>query len=270
MKSLIDFILRHYFAILFFLLEFFNLFLIIEFNSYQKQIFYNFSNDITGKIYETVYSITSYLNLKEENKSLLKENAKLKNLLTAKYFQSNNNFTEAYFEYIPTNIIYKSLVYENNFFLINKGQVDGIQPNTAVVSPQGIIGVVFKTSPHFSSVLSILNTKTAVSAKMKKNNYTCLVKWDGKDYRYGKIENLPTYIKVSEGDTIVTSGFSAIFPPGILIGTVKNIKKKEQENFYDITIRFTVNFKIISNAYVIHNRHKQEINNLLQNSTIDE
>ncbi len=270
MKSLFEFIIKHYFTALFIIFQAFNLFLIIEFNQYQRQIFFNFSNSLTGSIHSVIASVTGYMNLKEKNNALSKENALLKNKLeqlkiTKKLSQKSHSF-----EYVSAEIIYLSTSYQNNFIIINKGSQDGIKPNMGVTGSKGILGVTFKVSRHYTSVLSVLNTKTGISAKHKNSNYPCLVKWDGKDYRFVSIYDIPSHLKINKGDSIVTSGFSAIFPKNILIGTIVSFYKNKNNNFYTVKVKLAENIKTVSNANIIKNYYKSEFDSLQQNSTIDE
>jgi rod shape-determining protein MreC len=162
MKSLFEFIIRHHFTALFIVFQVFNLFLIVEFNEYQKQIFFNFSNTVSGSIHSAISSVTGYMNLKEKNKALSEENARLRNKLE-RIKQINNQVTKLHsFEFLSASIVYSSTSYQNNFLIINKGKNDSINENMGVIGPNGVIGVTFKVSKHYTSVLSILNTKTGI------------------------------------------------------------------------------------------------------------
>ncbi len=270
MKSLFEFIIKHHFTALFIIFQVFNLFLIVEFNEYQRQIFFNFSNSITGSIHSIVADITGYMDLKEKNKNLSEENALLKNKLeqlknTAAAPQSSHSF-----EFVSAEVVYSSTSYQNNFIIINKGTKDGIKPDMGVTGAKGVLGVTFKVSKHYTSVLSVLNTKTGISAKHKNSNYPCLVKWDGKDYRFVSIYDIPSHLKLNKGDSIVTSGFSAIFPKDIFIGTIASFYKNKNNNFYTVKVKLAENMKTVSNVNVIKNYYKAEFDSLKQNSTIDE
>ena len=270
MKSLFDFILRHYFAFLFFIFEAFNFILIVEYNEYQKQIFFDFSSGVVAYINSISSSVTGYFHLKEENENLLKENAYLKNKLSGFSNKAPGTFSNNSFEYLPATVVSSTVSYRNNFLVVNRGEKDSVRKEMAVVAPSGVVGVVFKTSKHFSSVLSVLNVKSGVSAKIKRLNYPCLVVWDGDDYRYAKIYDLPEHINIKKGDSVVTSGFSSIFPKDIYIGKIVNYKKQKTKNFYNVTIKLGVNFKTVTNVYVVKNKYKAELDSLKRESNINE
>ena len=265
MKSLLEFLIKNQVLAIFIVLQSFNLFLVIKFNEHQKQIFFNFSNTVSGNIHSVISNFTSYLNLKEKNKKLSKENVYLKNKLE-KLKKTKSNISHS-FKFINAEVVYLSTSYQNNFIIINKGKTDNIKPNMGVVGPKGIIGVTYKVSKHYTSILSILNTKTGVSAKHKKSNYPCLVKWNGENYRIAQIYDLPTHIQIEKGDSIVTSGFSAIFPKDILIGTISEFSKNENNNFYNIQIKLAEDLKTVSNIKLILNLYKNEFDSLKQVST---
>lgn len=270
MKNLIDFIVRHYFTALFLIFEIFNLMLIVEFNEYQRQIFFNFSNSVSASINSVVSSVVDYFNLKEENAKLSQENALLKQRIEALKVMRNKPERTQLFEFIPARVVSSTVAYQNNFITLNKGKDAGVKKDMAVVSPQGVVGVVYKASKHFSSVLSVLNVKTGVSAKIKRLNYPCMVRWDGKDYRYGNIYDLPSHIVIKKGDSIVTSGFSAIYPENVYVGKIVKFEKQKNRNFYNVTIKYGVDFKTVSNVHIVVNKYKAEFDSLRQTSVIDE
>ena len=127
----------------------------------------------------------------------------------------------------------------------------------AVVSPNGIVGVVNGVSKRFSTVMSLLNTDLHISAKIKKNNYFGSLSWDGKNYREAILYEIPHHVPVSKGDTIITSGFSTIYPEGVLIGTIKDFEVKGG-NFYEITVRLSTDFKNLTYVNLVSNLRKEE------------
>jgi rod shape-determining protein MreC len=270
MRNLIEFLVRHYFAVLFLVFESFNFVLIVEFNEFQKQIFFNFSNSVSANINYISSSIINYFNLEEKNTELLQENARLKKKVELlKSLKKRPERTQLY-EFIPSKVVSSTVSYQNNFLILNKGRDAGVKKNMAVVSPSGAVGVVYNVSKHFCSVLSLLNVKAGVSSKIKRLNYPCIVTWDGKDYRYGKINDLPSHLHIKKGDSIVTSGFSAIFPENIYVGKIVKFEKQENKNFYNVTVKYGVDFKTVSNVHIVMNKYKAEFDSLKNTSVIDE
>jgi len=160
-------------------------------------------------------------------------------------------------------------MWQKNIISINKGISDGITPNSAVIGPEGIIGITFKCSPHFSTVVSILNTSLKIGVAIKKNNFTGTIKWDGTDYRYTELIDIPTHIKIAKGDTIITSGYSAIFPYGIPVGRISSYKNITNSNFYNIRVKLFSDFRSLRHIYIINNIYKEEIKELENASKID-
>ena len=266
MRNLFQFILRHSTFLIFIILEGFSFYLIIQYNINQREVFINTSNNISNFIKQTTGGIKRYFNLKTENDFLNQQNAYLLNyiFINKHHNQKINNrdylfFADKNYSFIPGIIISNSTLWQKNLITINKGTIDGISSDMAVVGPTGIIGVIFKSSSHFSTVISLLNTNLSVSVSIKKNGYNGTIKWDGRDYRYVKLEDIPSHISVDVGDTIITSGYSSIFPYGFPVGIVDSVNKNVHNNFYDIKILLFTNFRTAQHIYVIKNKYRNEL-----------
>ena len=264
MRNLIQFILKYYFFILFVLLEVSAVSLVVQHNKYHKAYFMNFKHAFEGNLSERFLNLKDYLNLRKENKRLVEENNKLYNRLTKyKSLSSENpNITEdslymQQYTYIPAKVINNSINKQYNYITLNKGSKQGIKEEMAVVSADGVVGVVKKVSDNFSSVISVLNRQFYINAKIKENGYFGPLSWNGKNYRQVILSQIPHHVKVEIGDTIVTSGYSAIYPEGILIGVVSNYEMKGG-NFYEITVDLSTDFKNLSQVQVINNFKKEE------------
>lgn len=264
MRNLIQFILKYYFFILFVLLEVSAVSLVVQHNKYHKAYFMNFKHAFEGNLSERFLNLKDYLNLRKENKRLVEENNKLYNRLTRyKSLSSENpNITEdslymQQYTYIPAKVINNSINKQYNYITLNKGSKQGIKEEMAVVSADGVVGVVKKVSDNFSSVISVLNRQFYINAKIKENGYFGPLSWNGKNYRQVILSQIPHHVKVEIGDTIVTSGYSAIYPEGILIGVVSNYEMKGG-NFYEITVDLSTDFKNLSQVQVINNFKKEE------------
>ena len=265
MKNLLHFIVRFHFTILFVVIEIFCLLLLVSYNNYQKTEFLNSSNVVTGSIYDRVSSTTDYLALAETNEQLNRENTKLKNILAESFKVSvdsshlyNDSLYQQQYIYRTAKIINNSVNKQLNYITLNKGKIHGIKPEMAVVTDNGVVGVINSVSDNFSTAISLLNSRIRVSAKIKKNNYFGSLTWDGKNYKTARLYEIPFHVQIQVGDTIVTSGYSSIFPEGVLLGTVQEVLPASGGNFHDVVIDLSNDFKGISYVKVIGDLMKTE------------
>ena len=264
MRNLIRFIVRYNFVIIFVIIEFASLSIAFQYNQYQKAGVVSLIQNITGFYHSKIFSITEYLNLRETNERLALENSRIKNILEKAYRSDEIFFykqvdADSKQQYYMTSakIINNSVNKKQNFLTLNKGTEQGVRPGMAVVSSEGVVGVIYGASNKFSTVISLLNTNLSISAKIKKNEYFGSLAWDGNDYRHAILNEIPYHVNIAKGDTIVTSGYSLIFPEGILVGVIENYTTKGG-NFYEITVRLSTNFKRIIYINVISNLSKRE------------
>ncbi|UCG28597.1 MAG: rod shape-determining protein MreC [Bacteroidales bacterium] len=264
MRNLIRFILSYHFFILFLILETLSLTLAFQHNNYQKAKFVNLSQGVTGFFYSKTAILNDYLSLRKTNQQLAAENTKLNNILQRAYRSDEIFFYGEYdtayqqhYFYTSARIINNSVNKQNNYLTLNKGIEAGIKLEMAVVSPEGIVGVVNGVSKRFSTVISLLNTDLRISAKIQKNNYFGSLSWDGKDYREAILYEIPHHVLISKGDTIITSGFSTIYPEGVLIGIIKDFEVIGG-NFYEIIVQLSTDFKNLTYVNVVSNLRKEE------------
>lgn len=274
MRSLLQFLARHYFIFLFLALEVIAMVLIVNYNNFQRVKFLNSSNRMSASVFEMSDDFTSYFHLNQENQELAEENArlrtKLQKLQVVEIFSNQDSTNQdTTYQFIPARIINNSVNKQYNYVTLNKGRLDGVEPDMGIIGPKGMIGMVTNVSDHYSSGPSILNRRWRVSAKIKKNNYFGSLAWDGKDYEYAQLNEIPFHVNLALGDTIVTSGYSSIFPEGILIGIIENFNHDSGANFYQIKVRLSSNFKTISNVEVVKNNYIDEQNKLEQQNNDD-
>jgi rod shape-determining protein MreC len=250
--------------------------LIIQNNYYQNSSFINSTNDISGNLLTKLNNISQYFSLKEANRKLSEENAMLLTESKKYYIKTDNRiFThddtlyKQQYEFASAKVIRNSTNKRNNYLTLDKGSNQGIQVDMGVITSAGIVGIVKAVSPNFSSVMSVLNKETKISAKVKKNGHLGTVIWKGGNYRFGELIDIPTHVKPVLGDTIITSGFSNSFPEGIMIGTIVDFRIEKGDNFYTITIKFSTDFNSISYAYIIKNFMKTELDKLNKNNPND-
>ena len=264
MKEIIKLILKYHFTIIFILLEIVSFSLIIRHNEYQRAIFSESASTLFGNISSTITSIKDYFRLKEINESLAKENILLKNRLEAYEFLQDTIIQRTVvegsipvYEYIGAKQVNATYNRTKNYITLNRGRKNGLQKEMAVCTPEGIVGLIQDLSDHFAVVIPLINVDARISAKIKKNNYYGSLQWDGNDYAYSYLNDIPYHVGVNAGDTIVTSGLSKIFPEGIVVGYVESVDKVTA-NFLKIKVKLAVDFKRINHVYVILNNKKNE------------
>jgi len=265
MKNLLHFIVRFHFTILFIVIEIFSLLLLVNYNNYQKVQFLNSSNVISGGIYEKISALNDYLSLAKNNEELNRENTRLNNLLANSFKLSvdssylyNDTLYQQQYIFRNAKIINNSVNKQLNYIILNKGELQGIKPEMAVITSQGVVGVVKSVSRNFSTVISLLNNRLRVSAKIKKNNYFGSLSWDGEDYRKARLYEIPFHVPIQPGDSIVTSGYSSIFPEGILMGTVDEVLPSSGSNFHQVIVLLSNDFKSLSYVKVVGDLLKKE------------
>jgi rod shape-determining protein MreC len=255
------------------------------------------ANVITGQILSASNAVFSYLDLRTVNRQLNEKNNRLEMELIMLHKQLDEilsdtlNFKNVFlhdiiivdsviktdspnkavqiqkeisiedidYRYITAEVVNNSIVYTNNFITINKGSDDGIHSDMGVISINGLAGIVMTVNAKYSLVISLLNTNQKISAKIKNTNYFGALLWKGGDSRYAFLEELPTHSIFKAGDTIVTSGYSTIFPQGIMIGTVDSFDKQHDDNFYSLKVRLATDFSTLRTVSVIENRNQEEL-----------
>ena len=276
MRNLIRFLSNNSFIFLFVFLLFVSFILLVQNNNYQNSKFFNSSNFLIGNLYSTVNNVNDYFNLKEVNAELAEQNAKLQSLQLKSFTKVNGTtvyindtiYSQKYV-YTSAKAINNSTNKRENYITIDKGSLNGIKPGMGVISPLGIIGTVKNVSNNFCSVMSVLHEKNAVSAKIKKSGYIGSLVWELGDYRIAQLKDIPNHVKLNKGDTIITSGYSQVYPEGRLIGVVKEFDLPEGNNFYNIKIELTVDYKKLSHVFIVKSWMKNEQRELEKLNDVD-
>lgn len=273
MRSLFRFLLRNYFLMMFLALEFVSFVLIVSFNNYQRVAFFNSSNNIVGTVYERFSNLDDYFSLSRTNARLAAENASLRKqlqrrIMNQEKYPINRPDTVDAPAYIFTSakVIGNSTNKQFNYITLNKGSRHGIKPDMGIINDEGIVGVITNVSPNYSTGLSLLNKRLSIPAKIKKNNYFGALVWDGEHYNTANLNEIPFHITVNVGDTVETSGYSNVFPEGIMIGTIKKFDVESGTNFYNIKVELSTNFKTLKYIEVIQNTKSAERSKLESNN----
>lgn len=276
MRNLVAFLIKNSSWFVFVFLEAICFYFIFNYNSFQRSIYLNSSNELVGRVYDVSGNVISYFGLKETNQDLLLKNAELQNrilslqnyihTINADSIQTNaiiqDSLSKKHYDYIIGRVINNSISQIENYITINKGSKNGLHVDMGVISQQGIVGIVRAASNNYSVIQPIINPKTALSCKVKGSNIPGTLTWDAQDYRYASLEGFPRFEKFEVGDTIITSGYSGIFPEGIIVGVVESSKGQNDDNFLVLKIRLSTDFSSLKDVLIINNENRDELSNL--------
>jgi rod shape-determining protein MreC len=294
MRNLLLFLFRFRGALVFSLLEVICLYLFITSNSYQRAAFFNSANKYAGIVLERRTQVADYFRLAEMNKEIAAENAALRQQLfppdtlarqadslavppapgdtlhriryqrpaarpdTLLLASRPLPARDAAYPLIPARVINNTLRNVDNYLTLNVGSADGVKQGLGVLAAAGVVGRVKVVSEHYATVTSLLHSKTSVSAKIKRDGTFGTIKWPGDDPTHALLDYIPRQNKLVRGDTIVTSGYNAIFPEGVFIGIVDSFVKEPDKNFWTVHVRLGINFTNLTYVYVVTSRPKIE------------
>lgn len=271
MKNLFDFIVRKLSFIVLVLYVVISVSLLVNNNPYHQHVYFTSANAISSTVFDGVYNITSYVGLKTVNEELLCENANLQITLNQlneriKEYELTTmaNDSTSYpieltpVKYIMANVIDNSITKSHNFITINKGSDDGVTNIMGVVDHNGVVGVVNTVGGSASRVISLLNMDMRLSCKIKNSDFFGSLVWDGASIYESVLEELPKHTVFNVGDTIVTSGYSQMFPAGIMVGTIATAEMSKRMDFYSVRVTLNNDFSSLGNVMVIKNEIFEE------------
>jgi rod shape-determining protein MreC len=264
MRQIINFFIKNSYRLLFLLLLGFSIYFTIQTNSYHKSRTISSANFVTGFVYEKIDNVNKYFDLKEVNQKLFEENSNLKEILYNKKdtaLSTRFELTEEVLQYkvIRAKVIKNSFDVYDNYLTLNIGKKDGIKEDMGVVNNKGVVGVIDKTSTSYATVLSVLNTKSLLNAKIKNTNHFGTLIWNSKNTGFVQLIDVPRLANLKKGDTIVTGGQSVIFPENIPIGRIDKAYADKNTNYYTISVRLFNDMTNIGFVYVIDNTKKSEL-----------
>ena len=269
MRPLWLFLVKHYIFFLFLILEGLAISMYISNSYYQRAVVVKATNNVTGSLWGMRSGVSQYFALKIINEQLAQQNASLLNHQEASFIKTDNKvfvhsdtLYRQQYQYMVAKVINNSTNRDANYLTLDKGSRHGIRKEMAVVCPGGVVGIVHEVSENFSSVMSLLHPKTRVSAKLKRADYVGTIEWSGNNATICKLKDVPTHVKLRVGDTVVTSGYSMIFPEGINIGSVRSFNIGKGNDFYDIDVNLSTDFNNIRYVFVINNLMKEELEEL--------
>ena len=267
MRNLLDFLARYNYWLLFIALEAASAMMIIRFNSYQGSVYLTNANAVAGQVYEWRSEIDKFFSLTHVNERLTQRNIQLEyklNKLEERLADIENEaavptaITDNAYSYIEAKVVSNSLSRRDNFITINKGSSDGVSSDMGVVCGNGVVGTVFLTSEHYSIVIPILSSKSNISVAIKHRGYYGYLNWEGGDPTTVYVEDVPRHARFAIGDLIVTSGYSAIFPPGIIVGQVMHVYNSTDGLSYRIKARLATDFGNLRDVCVINDSRIKE------------
>jgi len=272
MQQIINFLYKNSITLLFLLLLGISLTFTIQSHSYHRSRAVSSANAVTGYVAEQINNVEAYFGLREQNEHLAFENAQLKRLLYNTQDSTNRPPVTlpnelGTFKVIQSKVIINSYNKQENYLTINNGAKDGIKPDMGVVSSQGVIGYIEQTSNGYATIISVLNKKFRLGAKIKKNNHFGTLIWNGKNTGFAQLVDVPRLATVVKGDTIVTGAESTIFPENIPIGTIEKVYIDKKTNYYTLDIRLFNDMTSLGYVYVIENKDRKEIEQLQQATT---
>lgn len=270
MRNLLDFFFKYNHCFLFILLEVISFALLFRFNHYQGSVFFTSSNRLVGSIYEAANYVTSYFHLKSINDDLVQKNVELelqmehlRNALlnvtgdSAGIERLKEDALVGYDIY-KARVINNSLTHVDNYITLDKGAKDGIHHDMGVVNGNGIVGIVYLTSDNYSVVIPVLNSKSNISCKIKNSDYFGFLRWEGGSSEYAIVKDMPRHSLFSQGDTIVTSGHSAVFPSGIPVGTIEEITDSQDGLSYQLKVKLFTDFGRLNDVRIIAKKGQEE------------
>ncbi|MDD6124381.1 MAG: rod shape-determining protein MreC [Bacteroidales bacterium] len=276
--NLLDFIRKYNFVLLFVLFEAVSMLLLFRFNSYQGSVWFSAANGGVAAVNGLYTDVVDYLNLKEVNRELTDQNVALQReteLLRQALTTATNDTTlteklmrqrlEGY-TLLPAKVVSNSAERADNYLVIDKGEDDGVKPEMGVVGGGGVVGIVYLTGKHHSLVIPVTNRKSSISCRVRGQNYFGYLQWDGRSMISAFVDDVPRYAKVQLNQAVETSGYSAVFPPGIFVGRIHKISNSADGQSYRLDVTLGTNFANLRDVSVVATPYKAEIDTLRANA----
>lgn len=241
-------------------------FLLCKQNPYHRSVWLTSANGITGTVNSFVNNFTGYFGLRQINEDLLELNGRLEaenlalqqQLLRYAEVASEEQTIVRQYDYRVAHVVNNSITQAQNYITLNKGALDGITPDLGVADHNGIVGIISSVSDHYSLVISVLNPKLRLSAKLLNSEFFGSLVWDGSDHRHVLLQDLPRTISCQPGDTVVTTGYSTSFPEGVPVGTVVDSYSQDDNNFITLKVLLFTDFGRLNDVHIIMNIYQQE------------
>lgn len=275
MRNLLEFLTRHAHWMLFVLLEAVALTLLFRFNAYQGSVWFTSANAVAGKALECSSAVTSFFSMARANEQLTLRNFYLERQvrqLARLYGEATGDTTvtrrneRAFlgeYDLVPAKVVSSTLDRTDNLLTIDRGTADGVKPDMGVVGGQGVVGVVLTASAHYAVVLPVLNAKSRVSCAIRGRGYFGYLRWHGGDPSVAFVEDIPRHARFNRGDWVETSGYSAIFPPGVMVGRIEQVYNSRDGLSYRLKVRLATDFGCLRDVCVVNDKAMDERARLL-------
>lgn len=263
MHNLLAFLSKYYHWLIFLLLEVVSGVMLLKYNSYQGSAWISSANAVVGKIYEWQSGIEHFFSLSQSSEQLTQRNLYLeeevlqlrKSLAKAtadsSWFQKHEMAHLSQYKQIPAKVISNSIHKKDNLITIDKGSADGVKTDMGVACGNGVVGVVYLTSEHYSVVLPTLNHLSHISVTIRNRGYFGYLTWDGVNPVVAYVEDIPRHAQFKKGDWVETSGYSNIFPAGISVGKIVDIKDSKDGLSYRLKLNLSTDFSCLRDVCVI-------------------
>ena len=277
MRNLLDFLYRYHHWLVFILLEVVSVVLLFQYNSYQGSVWFSSASAVAGKVYELESKMTAYLSMAKENEELTMRNIyqeRQLDQLRRLYAEATKDTTDmerkgleflSQYQLIPAKVVENSIHKLENLITIDKGRKDGVEPDMGVACGNGVVGVVYLVSDHYSVVISALNAASSrISCAIRGRGYFGYLHWYGGDPSVAYVEDVPRHAKFKLGEWMVTSGFSSIFPSGVQVGKIEQAYNSSDGLSYKLKVRLSTDFGNVRDVVVISDKSIAERAALMQ------
>lgn len=276
MKNLLDFLARYNHWLLFIILEVASFVLLFQFNNYQGSVWFTSANAVSGKVFEWSASVEQFFALTKVNEALTQRNLLLEQqvrLLTDSIQQRDGAATMpqsrqlqllADYRLIPAKVVSNTVNKHDNFITIDKGAKDGVKKDMGVVCGNGVVGIVYLVSDHYSILLPVLNSQSNISCTIKGRGYFGYLHWTGGATNLAYVDDIPRHAHFKLYDLVVTSGYSSVFPPGILVGKILHVYNSSDGLSYRLNVKLSTDFANLRDVCVIDNTAMAERIQIMQ------
>lgn len=270
MRNLLEFLAKYNHWFVFLILEVVSMVLLFQYNSYQGSAWFSSANAVTGKLYEWDANVETFFSLTKVNQELTQRNAyleqevqKLSDSLVSVTKDSSIYHRDQFallrnYRLIPAKVVANSIDKPGNLMTIDKGSADGIHKDMGVISGTGVVGIVYLVAEHYAIVIPVLNTKSNISCMIQNRGYLGYLRWKGGVSDLAYLEEVPRHAHFKLGDYVVTSGYSAVFPPGVRVGRILHVFNSADGLSYRVQLRLSTDFARLRDVCVIDDTAMKE------------
>ena len=270
MRNLLEFLAKYNHWFVFLILEVVSMVLLFQYNSYQGSAWFSSANAVTGKLYEWDANVETFFSLTKVNQELTQRNAyleqevqKLSDSLVSVTKDSSIYHRDQFallrnYRLIPAKVVANSIDKPGNLMTIDKGSADGIHKDMGVISGTGVVGIVYLVAEHYAIVIPVLNTKSNISCMIQNRGYFGYLRWKGGVSDLAYLEEVPRHAHFKLGDYVVTSGYSAVFPPGVRVGKILHVFNSADGLSYRVQLRLSTDFARLRDVCVIDDTAMKE------------